>query len=77
MKFDPVTLGYIALCLLAILDIFRSQLTPGARVMWAITVIFLPVVGLLFWGITRATAFGPEPEPPPLPPSDTEQPAAV
>lgn len=70
-------IGYFVLCALAIFDIAACRLHPGARVMWSISILFLPFVGLICWALTRASAMGPEPEPPMLPPSDIEQPDAL
>jgi hypothetical protein len=45
--------------LLALPDIWTSRLTPGARVLWSVLLIFMPVVGLAAWLMTRHTARQP------------------
>ncbi|AHY43065.1 hypothetical protein UIB01_11510 [Stutzerimonas decontaminans] len=49
--------GLIALNLLAIISVFKSNRTVGAKALWAIGVAIFPVLGLLFWllaGLRRA-----------------------
>lgn len=49
--------GLIALNLLAIISVFKSNRTVGAKALWAISIAIFPVLGLLFWllaGLRRA-----------------------
>ncbi|MCQ4246575.1 PLDc N-terminal domain-containing protein [Stutzerimonas decontaminans] len=49
--------GLIALNLLAIISVFKSNRTVGAKALWAIGIAIFPVLGLLFWllaGLRRA-----------------------
>ena len=39
----------IALNLLAIISVFKSDRTVGAKALWAIGIAVFPVLGLLFW----------------------------
>lgn len=39
----------IALNLLAIISVFKSERTVGAKALWAIGIAVFPVLGLLFW----------------------------
>lgn len=47
----------IALNLLAVISVFKSERTVGAKALWAIGIAVFPVLGLLFWllvGLRRA-----------------------
>lgn len=47
----------IAANLLAIISVFKSERTVGAKALWAIGIAVLPILGLLFWllvGLRRA-----------------------
>lgn len=51
-----VTVAVIALDLLAIISVFKSDRTVGAKALWAIGIALLPILGLVFWliaGIRR------------------------
>lgn len=39
----------IALNLLAIISVFKSERSVGAKALWAIGIALFPVLGLLFW----------------------------
>ncbi|WP_217474095.1 PLD nuclease N-terminal domain-containing protein [Stutzerimonas stutzeri] len=39
----------IALDLLAIVSVFKSDRTVGAKALWAIGIALFPVLGLVFW----------------------------
>ncbi|WP_413043613.1 PLD nuclease N-terminal domain-containing protein [Pseudomonas sp. YJ42] len=46
----------IALDLLAVISVFKSDRTVGAKALWAIGIALFPVLGLVFWllvGIRR------------------------
>jgi len=45
---------------LAIVDIWVSLLSRPARVLWTITILCLPIIGLGSWLITRGSAHQPE-----------------
>jgi hypothetical protein len=45
--------------LLALPDIWTSRLTTGAKVLWSLTIAFIPIVGLGAWILTRHTARQP------------------
>ena len=49
----------LILDLLALPDIWTSRLTPGAKLLWSLVIVFLPVVGLVAWILTRHTARQP------------------
>ena len=44
-----VTVVVIALDLLAIISVFKSDRTVGAKALWAIGIALLPILGLVFW----------------------------
>lgn len=47
----------IAANLLAIISVFKSERTLGAKALWAIGIAVFPILGLLFWllvGLGRA-----------------------
>jgi len=51
-----VTVVVIALDLLAIISVFKSDRTVGVKALWAIGIALLPILGLVFWlvvGIRR------------------------
>ncbi|NKQ11299.1 PLD nuclease N-terminal domain-containing protein [Pseudomonas sp. SST3] len=51
-----ITVVVVALDLLAIISVFKSDRTVGAKALWAIGIALFPVLGLLFWltaGIRR------------------------
>ncbi|WP_181297216.1 PLD nuclease N-terminal domain-containing protein [Pseudomonas sp. Q2-TVG4-2] len=39
----------VALDLLAIISVFKSDRTVGAKALWAIGIALFPVLGLVFW----------------------------
>jgi len=39
----------IALNLLAVISVFKSGRTVGAKALWAIGIAVFPILGLLFW----------------------------
>lgn len=47
----------VALDVLAIISVFKSDRTVGAKALWAIGIALFPVLGLVFWLIagTRRT----------------------
>ena len=42
-------MALIALNLLAIISVFKSERSVGAKALWAIGIALFPVLGLLFW----------------------------
>ena len=44
-----VAVMVIALDLLAIINVFKSDRTVGAKALWAIGIVLFPVLGLVFW----------------------------
>ncbi len=44
-----VTVVVIALDLLAIISVFKSDRTVGVKAVWAIGIALLPILGLAFW----------------------------
>ncbi len=44
-------IGLIVFCadIYAILTIVKSRVTPGAKILWCLLVVLLPVVGLIIW----------------------------
>ena len=56
---NPYLIGYLVVLAVAILDIWTSRLSFGARVLWTLVVVFLSVVGLAAWAITRGSAHRP------------------
>lgn len=51
-----VLVTLVLLHLLALVDIAICRLAPGAKVLWALLLVFMPVVGLAGWMLTRHTA---------------------
>jgi hypothetical protein len=51
-----ILIAILVLNLLAVVDIWFSRLSAGAKVLWTLTVVFLLGVGLVAWLITRASA---------------------
>jgi hypothetical protein len=60
---NPYVIALLVLSGLAIIDALVSRLTPAARVLWAVMIVFLPGVGLAAWLLTRASAYRPSEEP--------------
>jgi hypothetical protein len=56
---NPVLITVIVLHVVAILDAWTSRLTRPAKTIWSATIIFLPVVGLAAWILTRSSAHQP------------------
>ena len=50
--------------LIAVADIWTSLLTRTAKVLWSLTLVFLPGIGFVAWVLTRGSAHQ---EPPPVP----------
>jgi len=50
--------------LVAVVDVWASQLTRTAKVLWSLVLLFLPGVGLFAWALTRGSAHRPPPEVP-------------
>lgn len=50
--------------LLAIVDIWMSRLSNTAKTLWTFVLIFLPVVGIAAWLLTRGSAHQSEDEGP-------------
>ena len=44
-----VAVAVIALDLLAIISVFESDRTVGAKALWALGIALFPVLGLMFW----------------------------
>ena len=68
----PILIAYGITLLLAIADVWLSQLGRGARVLWSLALVFLPGAGLLSWLVTRGSAHQPVPEIPEEPDASTE-----
>lgn len=60
----PILIAYGITVLLAVADVWLSQLGRGARVLWTLGLVFLPGAGLLSWLVTRSSAHQPAPEHP-------------
>lgn len=56
---EPILIAYLAVTLIAVVDVWLSRLSSGAKVLWSLAVTFLSVVGLAAWLITRGSAHGP------------------
>jgi hypothetical protein len=56
---NPYLIAYLVVLAVAIIDIWTSRLSFGARVLWTLAVVFLSVVGLASWAITRGSAHRP------------------
>lgn len=48
--------------LLAAVDIWLSRLTRTAKILWTLVIVFLPVVGIAAWLLTRSSAHQTEEE---------------
>ena len=44
---------------LALADVWLSRLTSTAKVLWTLTLLFLPGVGIAVWLLTRHSAYQP------------------
>ena len=44
-----VAIVVIALDLLAIISVFKSDRTVGAKALWALGIALFPILGLVFW----------------------------
>lgn len=54
---DPTLLIAVGvLHLVAAVDIWYSQLTPTAKTLWTLSLVFLPVIGIVAWLLTRSSA---------------------
>lgn len=62
-----VIYSLLFLTLAGVADAARSRLSPGAKVLWGLVLVFLPVVGLVAWALTRHTAHRALEPPPPAP----------
>jgi hypothetical protein len=58
----PILIAYAVTVLLAIADVWLSQLGRASRVLWTLSLVFLPGAGLLSWLVTRGSAHQPAPE---------------
>jgi hypothetical protein len=63
--------------LIAIIDVWASRLPNGAKLLWSLTLAFLPVAGLAMWALTRSSAYGPLPPIPEVPDEPDESAPAV
>lgn len=43
----------------AIVSVLRSGLTPGAKVLWVLVIVLLPLVGMLLWFLLGARRLAP------------------
>lgn len=68
----PILIAYGITVLIAIADVWLSQLGRGARVLWTLALVFLPGAGLLSWLVTRSSAHHPPPEIPDEPEAPAE-----
>lgn len=41
----------LALDIWAIINVFKSGASTGAKVLWVLLILFLPVLGLIIWAI--------------------------
>ncbi len=64
---DFLIYSLLFLTLAGIADVVRPRLSSGARVLWGLVLVFLPVVGLVAWVLTRHTAHRELEPPPPTP----------
>ncbi|OLS59241.1 PLD nuclease N-terminal domain-containing protein [Pseudomonas putida] len=55
---EPVTYFWIALAVIillvdlwAIVSVFRSDKTDTTKIMWALILVVLPILGLVMWGV--------------------------
>ena len=53
---NPIWIGVGVLHLIAIADVWTSRLTTTAKVLWTLTLVFMPVVGFACWMLTRSSA---------------------
>ena len=67
---NPVVIAVLVLHVIAIADVWASRLTNTAKVLWSLVLLFMPVVGLVAWLLTRASAYGPLEELPPQDPAE-------
>lgn len=44
-----VAVAVIALDLLAVISVFKSDRTVGAKALWALGIALFPILGLVFW----------------------------
>lgn len=52
----------IALWIFALTDLFRSNVSGLAKALWAIAIVFLPVVGVILYFVFRPVVSGPVPD---------------
>jgi len=56
---NPWLILFLVLSVAALVDVWASRLTTGAKVIWSFTLVFLAAVGLAAWLLTRHTAHQP------------------
>ncbi|USR41997.1 PLD nuclease N-terminal domain-containing protein [Ectopseudomonas hydrolytica] len=48
----------------AIISVFRSDKTVGTKTLWALLIWFLPIIGLICWGVAGPRGHGAGPSSP-------------
>lgn len=43
---------HLIIAIWAILSIFKSSASTGAKVLWTLLVLLLPLIGLIIWALT-------------------------
>lgn len=56
---QTIIIGIAVLHLIAVVDVWTSRLSRGAKVLWTFNILFLVAAGFLGWLITRHTAHEP------------------
>ena len=44
----------LALDIWALVSVLQSGLAPGAKVLWVLVIVFLPLIGMLLWFLLGA-----------------------
>ena len=54
MEYGIIGLFVLVLDIIAILGIIKSGLSTGAKIVWALVVLLLPVIGMILWFVIGA-----------------------
>lgn len=54
MEYGIIGLIVLVLDIIAILGIVKSGLSTGAKIVWALVVLVLPVIGMILWFVIGA-----------------------
>lgn len=46
-----IGLVVLALCIWAILNVIKSNVDSGKKVLWILLIVLLPVIGLIIWAL--------------------------